>query len=206
MKTRPKGFTLIEILIALTVFAILATITSSTLYYAFSTRTRVNALSERLNALQMAVSLIQQDTIQAVERSIRGNEMRLFPAFVGQTRYLELTRDGFVNPQSLEKRSTLKRIALVCKDGALMHRTWNSLDPKDRAVYEDKLLIDNLSDCHFGYLNQSLQILPEWREQAVSENQREEPLPKAIQINLTLRSWGEINLLFIIPGALYASS
>ena len=52
--TRVKGFTLIEILIALTVFAILATITSSTLYYAFNTRTRVNEQSERLSTLQLA--------------------------------------------------------------------------------------------------------------------------------------------------------
>ncbi|NYQ85965.1 GspJ family T2SS minor pseudopilin variant LspJ, partial [Escherichia coli] len=65
-----KGFTLIEILIALTVFAILATITSSTLYYAFNTRTRVNAQAERLNALQLAISIIQQDTSQTVERAI----------------------------------------------------------------------------------------------------------------------------------------
>ncbi|BCA95300.1 type II secretion system protein GspJ [Legionella antarctica] len=201
-----KGFTLIEILIALTVFAILATITSSSLYYAFTTRTRVNAQAERLNALQLAVSIIQQDTSQALERAIRGNEMHLFPIFVGQPQYLELTRDGNVNPQSLEKRSSLKRIALVCMDGALLHRTWPSLDPANRNTYEDKLLLDSVTGCRFNYLNQSLQLLPEWREQAVNQNQGKEPLPKAIQINITLQEWGEINLLFIIPGALYAST
>ena len=60
----------------------------------------------------MPISLIQQDTRQTVERAIRGNEMRLFPAFLGQTNYLEFTRDGNVNPGSIEKRSTLKRVAL----------------------------------------------------------------------------------------------
>ncbi len=201
-----KGFTLIEILIALTVFAILATITSSSLYYAFTTRTRVNAQAERLNALQLAVSIIQQDISQTVERAIRGNEMHLFPVFVGQPQYLELTRDGNVNPQSLEKRSSLKRIALVCIDGSLLHRTWPSLDPANRKTYEDKVLLENVTNCHFNYLNQSLQLLPEWREQAVTQNQGKEPLPKAIQINITLQEWGEMNLLFIIPGALYVSN
>src|SRR5437660_10088382 len=105
-----KGFTLIEILIALTVFAILATLTSSSLYYAFNIRTRVNAQAERLNTLQLAISIIQQDISQTVERGVRGNEMRLFPVFIGRAKYLELTPDGHVNPDALETRSTLKRI------------------------------------------------------------------------------------------------
>ncbi|MBL7481003.1 type II secretion system minor pseudopilin GspJ [Legionella bononiensis] len=200
------GFTLIEILIALTVFAILATITSSTLYYAFNARTRVNEQAERLNSLQLAISIIQQDTTQTVERPIRGNEMRLFPGFVGQAQYLELTRDGVINPKSIEKRSSLKRIALVCQDGTLIRRTWSSLDPLDRNIYEDKELVNNLSDCYFNYLNQNLQVLSEWREQALAQNQRKEPLPKAIQINLKLNDWGKLNLLFIIPEALYATT
>ena len=199
-----KGFTLIEILIALTVFAILAAITSSSLYYAFNTRTRVNAQAERLNALQLAVSIMQQDTTQAVARAVRGNDLHVFPIFVGQPQYLELTRDGNVNPKSLEKRSTLKRIALVCMEGKLLHRTWNSLDPVDRNDYEDKVLLDNITECHFNYLNQSLQPLQEWREHAVTQNQQKELLPKAIQININLKKWGELNLLFIIPEALYA--
>lgn len=198
-----QGFTLIEILIALTVFAILATITSSTLYYAFTARTRVNEQADRLNTLQLAVSIIQQDISQIIERPIRGNEMRLFPAFVGQPQYLEFTRDGVINPGSIEKRSNLKRIALVCQDNKLLRRTWASLDPLDRNIDEDRELINNLSGCNFNYLNQNLQVLTEWHEQAVSQNQRQEPLPKAIQLNLKLNDWGKFNLLFIIPEALY---
>lgn len=201
---KSRGFTLIEILIALTVFAILVTITTSSLYYAFDTRTRVTIQAEKLNTLQLAVSLIQQDISQTVERAIRGNEMHLFPIFVGQPQYLEFTRDGYINPQSAEKRSTLKRVALVCIDGTLIRRTWSTLDPTKRNVSEDKILLDGITKCHFNYLNQSSQLLTEWREQAVNQNQHKEPLPQAIQINLTLKEWGEMNLLFAIPEALYA--
>lgn len=201
-----RGFTLIEIMIALMVFAVLATITASSLFYAFNARARVNEQAVRLNSLQLAISLLQQDTEQAIPRAIRGNEMRLFPIFVGQKQYAEFTRDGNLNPKSLEKRSTLKRVALVCKEDKLLRRTWANLDAKDRNVYEDRVLLDNLSRCYFGYLNQSVQVLTEWREQAVGQNQRPEPFPKAIQINLTLKDWGEMNLLFTIPGALYAPS
>ena len=200
------GFTLIEILIALAVFAILATITSSVLYNAFTTRTRVNEQSERLNELQLAISLIQQDTSQTVERPIRSNDMRLLSAFIGQTSYVEFTRDGDVSPGNIEKRSTLKRVAYVCQQGALIRRTWSTLDRINQNIYEDKSLLTRLTHCHFGYLNQNLQILPEWREQAVGSNQSKEPFPKAIQVNMTLQDQGEITLLFILPGALYATN
>lgn len=202
---KAKGFTLIEILIALTIFAILAAITSSTLYNAFNTRTRVNAQAERLNALQVAISIMDQDTRQAIPRAVRGNEMRLFAALIGRNNYLEFTRDGQTNPFSAEKRSTLKRIALVCEDNKLIHRTWENLDPVNRNVYEDKVLLDNLGECYFSYLDKNLQVLSEWREQSVTQSQRDTTFPTAIQINLKLNDWGEFNYLFIIPGALYAA-
>jgi general secretion pathway protein J len=201
-----KGFTLIEILIALSIFAILATITSSTLYYAFNTRTRVNAQADQMSKLQLAISIVQQDILQIAERAIRGNDMRLFPVFIGQAHYVEFTRDGLTNPQSREKRSTLKRVAFACEEGKLIHRTWQSLDAMNRNEYQEKILIDNITECHFNYINQTLQTLTEWREGAVDQNQRAETLPKAIQINLTIKDWGEMNLLFIIAEALYAPS
>lgn len=201
-----KGFTLIEILIALTVFAIIAGITSSTLYYAFNTRSRVNEQSDHLSILQLAVSLIQQDTAQTADRAVRANDLRLFPVFIGRSDYMEFTRDGDINPGSIEKRSTLQRVAYVCQANALIRRTWTTLDMPDRNVHEDKLLIDNLSGCHFSYLNQTLQVFPDWRTDAVEQNQNKEFLPKAVQFNLTLKDLGEINLLFSIPETLYAGT
>ncbi|MBA2647990.1 MAG: GspJ family T2SS minor pseudopilin variant LspJ [Legionella sp.] len=206
LKTKTCGFTLIELLIALMIFAILATITASTLYYAFNNRARVNIQAKRLSTLQLAIGLIQQDCLQAQERAIRTNNMQLIPEFVGRKNYFELTREGNINPQSMEKRSTLRRIALLCVNNHLIHRTWPSLDPIHRGVYEDRVLLENLSNCHFNYLNQSLQLLPEWHEQALTQDQTKELLPKAVQVNLTLNDWGKMSLLFAIPRAVYASN
>ncbi|ASQ45780.1 GspJ family T2SS minor pseudopilin variant LspJ [Legionella clemsonensis] len=201
---KKAGFTLIEILIALAVFAILATVTSSVMYYAFNTRARVNQQADRLNNIQLALLLIERDTTQAIPRAVFGNEMHLFPAFIGQPQYFELTKLGFENPHSLEKRSNLQRIAYICNNNQLLRRIWSTLDSTNRDRYEDRIVLDNLVTCRFAYLNHNLQVLPEWRENAVQQNQKAEPLPKAIQINLTLKDWDKISLLFIIPEALYA--
>lgn len=206
MKNSKQGFTLIEVLIALSVFAILATITSTALYHAFNTRARVNQQADKLNALQLAISILSRDTEQVVERRIRGNEMRLFPSFVGLPRYYEFTRDGFINPDALEARSTLKRVALICKNNQLIRRTWSVLDPVNHNKAEDKILLDNISHCEFKYINSSLQSLSEWRADALTQNQRQEPMPKAIQINFTVQNWGEFNYLLPLPPSLYVSA
>ena len=129
------GFTLIEVLVALTLFAILAAITSSSMYYAFNARSRVSAQADRLNYLQLAITLIKQDTEEIAVRSIRSNEFHLFPAFVGLPNYIELTRGGLPNPNAAEKRSTLKRIALLCQENQLIRRSWAALDAPNRDIF-----------------------------------------------------------------------
>jgi len=203
MKIKTAGYTLIEILIALSVFAILATITSSAMYHAFDTRARVAKQADRLNTIQLAIAMIGRDTEQILERAVRGNEMHLFPAFVGQSHYLEFTRNGLVNPNSLEQLSTLKRVAFVCRGDKLIRRSWQILDTPDRKHYQDRVLLNNLDECSFAYLAHNRQILSEWHEDAVQQNQKREALPVAIQVTITLHDWGNMSLLFIIPEALY---
>ena len=203
-----SAFTLIEVLIALSLFALLAAITSSSMYYAFNARSRVSAQADRLNSLQLAISLIKQDTEEIAARTIRSNAFHLFPAFVGLPNYIELTRGGLPNPNAAEKRSTLKRIALLCQDNQLIRRSWPALDTPNRDIFEDKVLLDNLDDCHFAFLDESLQFLSEWRSNSMpnapaTNAPTVKMLPKAIQLNLALPNWGKGAFLFIIPEALY---
>lgn len=199
-----EGFTLLEVLIALAVFAILSTITASAMYHAFSTRTRVSEQAERLVTLQLAITLIERDTQQMINRAIRSNEMALLPAFIGQKNYLEMTRGGVINPNSSEKRSTLKRMALLCQNNQLIRRSWAVLDSNQRKSYVDKVLLTDLSECRFAYLNDSLQVLPEWLASSLPQNNQSPSLPKAIQLSLKMEHWGKASFLFIIPTGLYA--
>lgn len=199
-----NGFTLIEILIAITIFAILATLTSSILYYAFNTRERVMEQTNRLASLQLAMSLLERDAIQIINRQIRRNEMQLVSAFIGRDNYTEFTRGGLPNPDSLEKRSTLSRIGLLCQDNQLIRRSWPSLDSINKDQYSDKVLLTDLTQCKFSYLNKTLQVLSEWQE-SVGNQEQVEPLPKAIQLNLTLKYWGKMSILLPIPKAEYGN-
>lgn len=205
MIAKQHGYTLIEIMVALAVFAILAAITGSSMYYAFNTRARVNEQANQLNELQLALTLIERDTEQGVERIILGDEMRTFPPFIGQPKYVEFTRGGIINPIGMEQRSTLQRIAYLCKGKKLVRRRWDVLDTLDRTRYKDKILLDNLKECKLAYMTASHQVLAEWQAFAIQQNQKRESLPMAIQLTLTLQNWGNMSLLFAFPEAVYAN-
>lgn len=198
-----KGFTLLEIIVALLVFSIIATITSSSMYYAFKTRSKINDYADRLTELQIAINIFEQDTEQIINRPIRGNDMRKFPAFIGDHHYLEFTRGGVVNPNAYARRSTLKRVAFLCKDGALVRRVWPVPDSPDRMKFTDRTIIHNLTDCSFDYYDKQNQKLSEWRNATAAQAQSIPPFPTAISLNLTLPDWGNMQLLYLIPGALY---
>ena len=70
--TTTHGYTLLEIMVALAVFAILSTITAATMIHSFDIRARVNIQSDQLNATQVALTLIARDIEQMVDRPVIG--------------------------------------------------------------------------------------------------------------------------------------
>ena len=197
------GYTLLEILVALAVFAILSTLTASAMYQAFDTRTRVNAQANQLNALQLGLTLIARDTEQVVGQATSENATSSTLPFVGQSNYLEFTRGGLVNPNGIEARSTLKRIAYTCVGHKLIRRSWERIDTPARNHYQDKTILEHLDECKFAYMTQNHRTQSEWQVVADQQNEKVELLPIAIRFTLTPHGWGNMILLFTLPEALY---
>ncbi|MDF1758770.1 MAG: type II secretion system minor pseudopilin GspJ [Legionellaceae bacterium] len=195
-----KGFTLIEIVIAIAVFAIIASITSSILYQSFQIKERSHSQADLINELQLAIALLDRDAKQIVERPVRGNQMHLFPSFIGQEDYLEFTRGGTVNPMASENKSTLTRVAYLCKRNSLIRRIWSNLDSPDRDNYHDTIMLNNLKYCSFAYVGLHQNIVPSWHQYSTRRRGKTitTPLPKAIQLTLNVNKLGKVKLAFII--------
>ena len=199
-----SGFTLLELLIALAIFVIIATITTSVMYYAVTTRDRINKHADNLSALHVAITLLQHDLAQIVERPVRSTKEQLLPAFIGLANYIEFTHGGMGNPQSILKRSSLQRIAWSCQNNQLIRRSWPALDTVNHQHYAEQIFLTDLVACNFAYLDYSLQVLPKWRANAIQ--QKPEPFPKAVRLTISQKLKANmLILLFIIPEALYAT-
>lgn len=198
-----NGYTLIEVMIALMVFAIIATISASVMYHVFDIRKRVALQANQLGELQLAIALLEHDTTQFVPRTVSSNMSHTFSSFTGQHQYMEFTRGGLQNPNSVAQRSSLKRVAYLCRHQQLIRRSWDMLDSPDRHEYEDKILLENLSACFFEYVSSNKEILAEWRAYTVGENQKTQATPSGVQVTINPAGWGNMTLLFVVMEGLY---
>lgn len=123
------GFTLLELLVALSIFALVSTMAYGGLQVVLETRARVQAEGERLGELQLVMGVIARDLSQHIDRTWRDQwgEPR---ASIGLDRLaleprLELIRAG---GRPGHQRSELRRIGYELDDGVLYRLMWAGID------------------------------------------------------------------------------
>jgi general secretion pathway protein J len=194
-----RGFTLLELLIAITIFAILATFVYSGLKIILDTEHQTSLYSQRIANLQLGLNLIQRDIEQLVNRPIRDQYGDQQPALEsgGISGILfELTRDGFANPMQLS-RSNLQRVGYVYEENTLYRLSWPALDRPRESEPHRKKLIGDITSLELVFYDSALQKKREWPPRTTGGND-EDPriLPAAIELKMELEDWGTIRRLF----------
>lgn len=200
-----SGFTLLEVLIALTIFVVVVSLTTMVMRQSFGVEEKVTQVTDELTHLELALSEINRDTKELVLRATRGNDMHLFPPFIGQEDYLEFTRKGVINPNSAAKISNMQRVAYLCSKGNLIRRAFIILDTPNRKLYQDNILLKSLSACKFAYLDQNGSVVATWGQQQPNTRLNTESIPKALYLSLNLTKIGKMNLHFIFPEEMYGN-
>jgi general secretion pathway protein J len=186
---KQDGMTLLELLIAVAVFAVLATLAYGGLDAVLNTSRSAQEEVARLAEVQRALARIGADIEQMANRPVRDNYGDSLPGVrVEQDDSLgariEFTRHGHLNLTG-QARSTLQRIAYTLRDGRLVRQSWDVLDrAQDTTPYEAELLQ--------GVTRFEVDVLP--AEQA-AEAAATQALPRAVEIRFELRRWGEFRRL-----------
>lgn len=128
MKARSRGFTLLELVVALAVFSVLATLAYGSLARLLEARDTLAARAEALGRLQRVQALLARDCAALVQRPVRDElgdpEAALRRAPDGS---LELTHGAFGNPLD-QPRAHLQRVRWQLRDGVLYRDAWPVLD------------------------------------------------------------------------------
>ena len=200
-----RGFTLLELLVALAVFSIMAIAAYSGLRNVLYTRAAVEEQNRRLAAVQLAVYRLEQDIEQATPRGIRDEYGEPQGALLGgklTDDRLILTRTGWDNPLG-QPRANLQRVAYRLRDGRLWRLHWLVLDRGGLNEPRETLLLDRVRDFKARFLDQD-DWRDDWPPSASSSDDDRKPdpdrLPRAVEISLTLEDWGEITRLLPLPG------
>ncbi len=121
--TAARGFTLIEMIVALSIFAVLGVVTGQIVSRVVDNFAVVTERGQRMVELQRAMQVMQRDLLQLVDRPIRDPLGDSREALLIQTDgTLEFSRAGWQNPLG-RARSTLQRV-IYRLEGDVLHRAY----------------------------------------------------------------------------------
>lgn len=196
---RATGFTLIEVLISLAIFAVLTLVAQQTISATITNAEILSDRMERLQQIQGAMRLLGRDLVQAAPRPIRDPlDDSIRPAFlvVGGSEFaLEVTHTGWPNPAGLP-RSTLQRAAYRIEDGELVRVHWTVLDPTLGTEPLATVLLDEVESLAFRFYLGSGQWSEEWPPRGAGGRAAAYARPRLVEVVLTLEDEGEITRWF----------
>ena len=190
-----RGFTLVEMLVALSVFGLLCAAGVAVMAHTVDNQGQVGARMDRLGEFQRTRTLIKQDLAQAAVRRARhadGSPLR--SAFsgaplAGDGIVLEFTRRGWDNPEA-QPRASLQHVRYRLADGALVRESHAAVD--GTAVAKTQTLLSGVESVTVSYFHRG-QWLPGW------PGARDE-LPQAVRIDLATQDFGLLQQLYLVPG------
>ncbi len=197
MMARQRGFTLIEIMVAVAVFSVMSLLAWSTLNGAVKNSEILNDRMDRLQSIQRTMLYLSSDILQMAPRPIRdelGTGQR--PALLSLATAdfpIELTRGGWNNPVGLP-RSTLQRTAYRIEDNELLRYHWRVLDRTFANEPITEVLIDDVESLTFRVYDATGHPTDTWPPIGVA-NADPRARPRAVEIILTLTNEGEIRRL-----------
>ncbi len=204
VRWRVRGFSLLELIVAVAVFAVVAAAAYGSLTALARTRAALAAQQARFAQVQRAVFVLGDSLQQSVSRSVRGNDGRELPALLGSAERLEFTRLGFANPLA-EARSNLQRLVFLLDAGTLREDRYAVLDRAPNSAPQRRDLLPQAGGLRLRYLGCD-QV---WREawpprEALPCASGIAPLmqmPRAVEFRLAPQAVGEIRRVIELPSA-----
>lgn len=193
MITRHRtGFTLVEMLVALAIFGLIAAAGVSLLSFSVTNREAVKAASDQGAALQRARQLMKADLGQAIDRPVRGAEAANDPAFMGAAgdRLFSVTRSGWSNYDN-KPRASLQRVEYRLRGGRLTRRVRQAVD--GATTRSEQTLLEGVRTSQVQFLSAGLST-NSWPAN------NGHALPDAVTVELDLPRYGRVTQWFLVGG------
>lgn len=195
------GFTLLELLVALSIFALLAAMAYGGLNTVLKARAATDVQAERLTRLQNTFFWLGRDLAQTVNRPVRDEYGDPQPALMGIEMgdyRLALTRGGWLNPAD-RPRGNLQRVGYGLRDDQLVRVYWNVLDRAQDSKPMESVLLDGVERLELRFLDDKKQWSDAWPSTITGPAANTAP-PRAVEVTIETKAEGRITRLFGVAG------
>lgn len=189
-----SGFTLLELLIALFIYAILSTILVGALNSVIRAYKGSEQSADRLRSLQRVFLILSRDIEQALMRPIINATGKEELAFIGDAKGFSFTHFGVADPSGIALRSSMQRTSYAYHDRTLWRSVFPVLDQARETQAKTRALFEGVNTISFEYLDKQHKFHGRWPV----EDKSGELLPRAVKINLTFPNWGKMSQLYVI--------
>jgi general secretion pathway protein J len=194
------GFTLLELLVALAIFSLVAVMSYEGLKSVLNQQAATEVQADALAQLQKVYLLLQRDIEQVVPRPVRDEFGDEQPALAGDDA-LQLTRGGWSNPAG-RLRSSLQRVGYAYEDRELVRYSWAVLDRAQDSEPQRQPLIGDIEEMTIRYLANNNEWQEQWPDPLASEDGTvaATTLPRAVEMTLDHERFGPLVWVFRLPG------
>lgn len=187
-----NGFTLIEMLVALAIFALLSAAGVTLLQGASNTQLVVAERLDHLGANSRAIALMEADLAQAITRPVRYKNVPL-PAFVAQGseasgQLFAVTRTGWSNLDNAP-RPDLQRVVYAIEQGDFVRLASSS--PDDGAMQKTRLF-DKMESATLRFRDSE----GNWRSNWDATDKA--LLPQALELVIKQQGVAPVRVLFLV--------
>jgi len=207
------GFTLIEVLVAMAITAVIAVLAYVSLSTVIVGVDSVRSEADQINTLNRAFQVLARDIRQVVDRPILDEFGSREAALEGgplARQMLALTRAGWHNTVDLP-RSSLQRVAYYLEEDRLIRASWSVLDRSGSSEPREVTLLEGVESFDLQFLddisalriNQGIELdrrlwFDNWLADISQPNVVIE-LPAALTIRLDITDWGQIERTYVLP-------
>lgn len=200
-----RGFTLLEVLVAITITAVIGIGVWQVLNGVILARDRVDELAEKFDGLQRVMLLLERDISQIVNRPVRDIYGDFKPALSSREDdfALMVTRQGWRNPLGI-RRSSLQRVGWEYTGSELRRRYWPTVDQGQEENSQDLLLLEGITAFELRFLNEQNSWVDDWPSDdamaALTPTTRPDiSFPRGMEITLEHELFGELVRTFVLP-------
>lgn len=192
-----RGFTLLEIIIVVLVFSVMAAMAYGGLNSVLRTRVAIEESLTRTAAMQRAYFRLRNDFQNLRNRPIRDGFGDVQPALAtDRDGVVTLTRGGWRNPLLLP-RGSFERVSYRLDDRKLIRSSWRVLDQAQDSKPVELTVLDQVLESRWRFLGADNDWSESWPSGALGTEERSEARPpRAVELTLITADWGELKIIF----------